>query len=625
MREKGILSTLTVLFISVFVFSSLFAIPISVLDDPDFIPPNKRDRQDTSPLASAAADVTANQYKSGDTATFVCAEYIFHSSTNAGSDCWGWVDGNGTEYGIFASWNYIEFYNTETGELVDKIDAPPSTWHDIKTYGHYCYAVSEGTGTHQGLLVMDMQYLPDSVHYVRNVNVSNVGEVTSHNMYVDTVKGYAYLEGNYNAGSSVHIFSLANPSNPAYVNSFGPANGIHDVFCINDTLYLAEGYNPSFSIWNMANKFAPQLLTRVTIPNSGYVHNIWPSGDRKHVLTTEETPLHTVKVWDMQDLQNIQLMGEYLAPSNLAHNVEMVGDTAYISHYESGVAVVDISDPMNPVELSRYDTYPDGESANFNGCWGVYPYTPSGRFYASDIEGDFYILNNYNVILADTLIVEDAQALPGNQFRVDIWAKFTLDINQFEIPFTWDGPYNLVYDSFSTAGLITDYFESKVLSAYDPWNNRAAVAITSSFSNTQPNLPNGEGVILSLYFTMPSDASGASNPISFVPFNGKEPSFRNHCISYSPDTLNGLVTIGNPPCCVGIRGNVDNSFESPPDNTGIDISDLVYFVTYSFSSGPAPSCFEEADVDASGDLDISDIVTLVTYMFDGGPEPQMCP
>ena len=74
-------------------------------------------------------------------------------------------------------------------------------------------------------------------------------------------------------------------------------------------------------------------------------------------------------------------------------------------------------------------------------------------------------------------------------------------------------------------------------------------------------------------------------------------------------------------CCNDIRGNVDSD---PDDNT--DIADLVYFVSYSFGNpaGPAPACFEEADVDASGGHDIGDIVYLVSYSFAGGPAPVFC-
>ncbi len=74
-------------------------------------------------------------------------------------------------------------------------------------------------------------------------------------------------------------------------------------------------------------------------------------------------------------------------------------------------------------------------------------------------------------------------------------------------------------------------------------------------------------------------------------------------------------------CCIApIRGDINYS------GGGIDISDLVYLVSYMFSAGPEPPCMDEADVDASGGvIDIGDMVYLVAYMFRGGPPPVDCP
>ena len=75
-------------------------------------------------------------------------------------------------------------------------------------------------------------------------------------------------------------------------------------------------------------------------------------------------------------------------------------------------------------------------------------------------------------------------------------------------------------------------------------------------------------------------------------------------------------------CCV-VRGDIDHSGGDP----AIDISDLVYLVDFMFAEGPAPPCFDEGDVDASGvePIDIADLVYLVDFMFNGGPAPAACP
>ena len=98
---------------------------------------------------------------------------------------------------------------------------------------------------------------------------------------------------------------------------------------------------------------------------------------------------------------------------------------------------------------------------------------------------------------------------------------------------------------------------------------------------------------------------------------------------YSDDV--SVLLNENLTCCIPpIRGNVDYDISDV-----IDISDLVYLVDYMFNSGPAPVCWEEANVDGSGpatppdegsdDIDISDLVYLVDYMFTGGPVPVTCP
>ncbi|MDH4034645.1 MAG: hypothetical protein OEV80_12705, partial [candidate division Zixibacteria bacterium] len=50
----------------------------------------------------------------------------------------------------------------------------------------------------------------------------------------------------------------------------------------------------------------------------------------------------------------------------------------------------------------------------------------------------------------------------------------------------------------------------------------------------------------------------------------------------------------------------------------VDIADLIFFVDYSFSGGPAPLIINLADVDGSCAIDIGDMVYLVDYMFAGG-------
>jgi len=53
----------------------------------------------------------------------------------------------------------------------------------------------------------------------------------------------------------------------------------------------------------------------------------------------------------------------------------------------------------------------------------------------------------------------------------------------------------------------------------------------------------------------------------------------------------------------------------------VDIDDVVYTISYIFSSGPPPDPVETGDADCSGGVDIDDVVYLIAYIFTSGPPP----
>ena len=80
------------------------------------------------------------------------------------------------------------------------------------------------------------------------------------------------------------------------------------------------------------------------------------------------------------------------------------------------------------------------------------------------------------------------------------------------------------------------------------------------------------------------------------------------------------VTFLPPPCCVGIRGDIDGN------GTTADILDLTYMVNDIFRGGPDSPCPEEADLDNNGTPStILDLTYLINDIFRGGPNPPACP
>jgi len=61
------------------------------------------------------------------------------------------------------------------------------------------------------------------------------------------------------------------------------------------------------------------------------------------------------------------------------------------------------------------------------------------------------------------------------------------------------------------------------------------------------------------------------------------------------------------------------------DGSGnIDITDVVFLVSYIFGGGPAPEPMTRGDANCDGIVDVSDAVALIQYIFQGGSAPRRC-
>ena len=310
-----------------------------------------------------------------------------------GSDVWAYTAPDGAEYAIMGNVEGIAIVAVPSLEVVAQIPGPtlnaPFYWRDIKTYGSFAYVSTEAYGPNEGLQVIDLRGLPHHAEEIAVVRGQDDRLVSSHNLSIDPVTGYAYMLNS--DGNGIVIIDLHDPIRPVDVGMV-PVPDSHDVFARGDTLYVAEGRAPTFSMWDVSQKGMPELIGRVTVPQPGYVHNVWPTDDGRYALTTEETVDKTVKVWDLSDPENPTLIGDWLGESRLAHNVQIDGDYAFVSHYASGVYVLDITDITRPRVVAQHDTYPANNAAAFYGNWGVSMPTPGGYLYTSNLEGQLTVL-----------------------------------------------------------------------------------------------------------------------------------------------------------------------------------------------------------------------------------------
>lgn len=656
--------------------SQLSGIPLTYRDYQSVRSPESQQLVSAGAFGSDAIPSTFELKRPGDS-LYQLLPIRVKNGGGGGSDCWGWRSPDGIRWAIMGLSNRLWFYDYENSRShsVPAPDGEPCgggvVWRDMATYQHYCYAVSECSGENAGIIVMDMSFLPDSVHLVQVMPVSpadtSVEHNNSHNLAVDTVIGTLFVEAN--GARSAYVYSLADPANPLYSGSIG-TGGIHDMHAVNDTVYLAEGGSHNFSIWSRINPlFQFSMIVRVGIPNGGYVHNVWTNHDRTLLASTEETYQKTVKLWDISDVTNIQLVGEYLGPNELAHNVQIEGDRMYISHYAAGVRVVDISDPTNPTEIGHHNTTADPTESGFDGCWGVWPNAGDGWIYASNMDGLIYILKDSVQTLNDSIWIENASALPGETTCLEVHLRNPIKTRSITIPFSWQGELDVLFQGISNSGTRSDGFEFVELTSLDTTNHRGTVVMHASVSDTSIGLTPGVGSILELCFTLPEAQSPDSCVVSFGNSLSADATLEtilnytmlpdtssgvlSQCLSVSPDSDGDGIGDSCDICPLdslddgdgdGLCAEVDNCPEifnplqtdSDSDGFGdscdvcVGADDLLDSDGDGLADGcdecpaipdPCPCCDVPGDADNSGSTTIGDVTFLISYIFSGGPAP----
>ncbi|MCL1035753.1 choice-of-anchor B family protein [Shewanella submarina] len=359
----------------------------------------------------------------------------FSSSPGAANDIWGHVDLNsGTEYAIIGLQNgtaVVSLADPESPVEVGTVQGSGTSWRDIKVlqwfdsqavrWKAHAYVSSEGSDQIQ---IIDLSNLPDSISLVtsdsavtsaHNVYISHVDYTT--NTALNGMSPLLHIVGQGGSGGAFRTYSLSQPGvlNNLFNNSGATlADYTHDAasMVVDDGRAQANCQTPvctvfmdfnveSMRLWNITNPSQSRQLADVSYQNAEYVHSGWWSEDKRHIYVHDELDERrvslntTLRVFKVDDLSAPQLVKVWTGPTAaIDHNGYARGSRYYMSNYQRGVTILDISDPANPVEAGFFDTFPASDSNAFNGVWGVYPYLPSGLVLASDINSGLYVLKD---------------------------------------------------------------------------------------------------------------------------------------------------------------------------------------------------------------------------------------
>lgn len=362
-----------------------------------------------------------------DLISFVSTGALVHDRGANLNDIWGWEDPEtGKEYILAGRTDGLSFIDISTpshplvvGQIMRTEGSPGSWWRDVKVYRSHAYIVADGAGQH-GMQIFNLARLravnPSDMPVDFEVDALYRGLASSHNIIINEETGFGYAvgsgSGGQGCGGQLHIMDLKDPLNPEFVGCYTnpESGGTHDAQCViyrggdddyrgKEVCFASNGN--SFVIADVSNKSATVTIATAKYPNTAYTHQGWLSEDHNYFFMNDEldemnniVDKTRTLVWDVKDLSDPLLVKEFYHGNGASdHNLYVKGNFMYQSNYQAGLRIVDITDPLNPVEAGHFDTAPYADNIKgFSGSWSNYPYFKSGIIaISSQAEGIFLV------------------------------------------------------------------------------------------------------------------------------------------------------------------------------------------------------------------------------------------
>ena len=332
------------------------------------------------------------------------------------ADIWGWTSASGREFAIVTKSNATAFVEvTDPLSPVYLGDLPTHTinslWRDAKVFNNHAFIVSEAEG--HGMQVFDLTQLlgvqDPPITFEETAHYPGFGN--AHNIAMNEDTGFAYAIGTNTFAGGLHIIDVTDPLTPLLVGAYEDDGYTHDCQVVlyhgPDTDYCGaeiafNSNEDAVTIVDVTDKTDCQLLDTKTYDNVDYTHQCWLTEDHQYLLVNDErdelnglVTNTTTYVWDVRDLDNIELIGEYNGTStSIDHNLYVRWNQVFQSNYRSGLRILDASKVADGSlsEVGFFDCQPEDDLPNDTGTWSNYCYFNSGIVVMTDMYGDFFIL-----------------------------------------------------------------------------------------------------------------------------------------------------------------------------------------------------------------------------------------
>jgi hypothetical protein len=203
----------------------------------------------------------------------------------------------------------------------------------------------------------------------------------------------------------VQVWNVTNPLAPWLQTTLTGTDSlcVHDVTVANNRLYIT-GWSGTIDILDISN-LDTSGASRLGSFNCGvHSQDVSITNDGKYLFCPREAhpPVQPgpgdVRVFDISNPANVTMVAD-LDPQLLGISAsspstsKIMNNMLFVAWYQAGVAVFDITDPVHPLLIGTYDTWPGVVRNNGDGDWGVWPFKGLDRLLVSDRTTGLYVLD----------------------------------------------------------------------------------------------------------------------------------------------------------------------------------------------------------------------------------------
>src|SRR5581483_5379573 len=285
------------------------------------------------------------------------------------------------------------YYNPITPNSLDMEDVKVAN-------GVGFFADNMGSGLH----IVDVSD-PTNPQLLSQITSANGGYNNTHK--VSIWGNFVFIAQNLTAPALIQVFDVTNPAVPVYKMTMTATDPqwINDIDIQQTTsgsvrLYTA-GWGGKCDIWDITNLAtqAPVLLGSFSAGIDGSSASATADGNylaysRKTIDGTSEVKIYNISNPAAATVASTITMSGWGIDAIAPHDPKIMGNLMYVSWYQAGTLIFDITDPTKPVLVGSYDTWPGSVNASqLDGNWGVYPYLGQDRVLLSDRNTGLYIID----------------------------------------------------------------------------------------------------------------------------------------------------------------------------------------------------------------------------------------